>query len=118
MSKYMYLIMLIYSCVFSQDVSSCTQLNTWYKISNNPNNYGQLLELDLSHGYAVADPYTIYLILIDKSSGEEMVIQFTNNSHFRVEESTPYVPENDMEFDLQKYLELNKNKGSKLEKLK
>ena len=118
MSKYIYLLMLMYGCVFSQDECSCAQLNTWYKISNNPNNYGQLLELDLSYGYAIADPYTIYLILMDRNSGEEMVIQFTNNSNFRVDNFTPYQPDENEKFDLQKYLELNKGKGSKLEKLK
>ena len=103
MSRYIYFLLLIYGCVFSQSECKCEPLNTWYKISNNPIDSGRLLELDLSHGFAYADPYTIYLVLIDKSTGEEMVIQFTNNSHFKVDDSIlglemeclfPWVPGN------------------------
>ena len=115
MSRYIYFLLLIYGCVFSQSECKCEPLNTWYKISNNPIDSGRLLELDLSHGFAYADPYTIYLILIDKGTGEEMVIQFTNNSHFKVEDSTPSKPENS-KMSLEEYLKHYKKFNTKIEK--
>ena len=44
-----------------------------------------------------------------------MVIQFTNNSHFKVDDSTPFIPDND-KMSLEEYLKHYKKFNTKIEK--
>tara|TARA_Y100000593_G_scaffold66718_1_gene122764 strand:+ start:162 stop:527 length:366 start_codon:yes stop_codon:yes gene_type:complete len=87
--------------------------NVWFKISNNPEHmYGKLMTIDMSAGYALVDELGIYLIVLEKNTGEEIVIMFPFGywEVGKVEKNIPKKKEK-KEFDLDEYLKQNKGKG-------
>jgi hypothetical protein len=88
--------------------------NVWFKISNNKDHhYGQLLTIDMAYGYALYDEVYIYLFVLEKNTGEELVIMFPIG-YWEVGKIDKIIPEQEKkkeEFDLDEYLKKNKGKG-------
>ena len=61
---------------FPQDCEE--PVNVWFKISNdiNSNNYGTIISVDMSNGYAYADSDNIYIIVLDSNTKEQIVLTF------------------------------------------
>tara|TARA_B100000287_G_C20446084_1_gene707567 strand:+ start:489 stop:848 length:360 start_codon:yes stop_codon:yes gene_type:complete len=90
-------------------------IDTWFKISNYQDNYGKLLTLDMTSGFAFTDGMFIYLIVYEKDTKEEIVISFPIG-HWEVEKIIKKNPKKDekKEFDLDEYLKQNRGKGIKI----
>ena len=72
--------LLIGSFIFSQECEECVceePENVWFKVSYNENHrYGEILTIDMSAGAALYDESYIYLLVLEKNTGEELVIMF------------------------------------------
>ena len=117
---YLFIYLLIGSFGFSQECEECVceePVNVWYKISNNENHrYGETLTIDMSGGYALYDEFYIYLFVLEKNTGEELVIMFPIGLWtMEVIEKPKELPKEEEEkFDLDEYLKQNKGKGVKI----
>ena len=80
-SVYLYILlvtMFSLSCDVVQAQDCEEPVNVWFKVSNdqtNPN-YGQVVALDMSHGYSSTDGAFIYLVLNDVSTKEQVILTF------------------------------------------
>ena len=86
--------------------------NVWFKLSNDTSSkdYGKVLAIDMSKGYATTDGYNIYLLVYLKDSDEGIIISFPIGN-WEVDD------EIEKEFkDLEDYLKKNKGKGIKIAK--
>jgi hypothetical protein len=84
-------------------------VNIWYKISTDEMNPGELLSLDMSRGYSVADRNYIYIMVLDKDS-MEFTIVFPNGGHWVAPTPDSFLIDMQEEFDnLEEYM---KKKGS------
>ena len=87
--------------------------NVWYKISNEQGeNYGRVLQLDMSKGMADTDGTYLYLFVKDVN-GEGIVVMFPFG-YWETEKvvKDPFLEELEKEFkDLEDYLKRNKGKG-------
>ena len=119
---YLLIYLLIGSCGFSQECEECVceePVNVWFKISNNENHrYGETLSIDMSGGYALYDEVYIYLFVLEKNTGEELVIMFPIGywTMGAVEKPKELPEEEEKEFDLDEYLKKTKGKGVKIAK--
>ena len=70
----------IISFLFSEQKSTT---DIWYRNVPNPQT-GEpvILELDMSYGFAIADEQTIYLIVYDRKTGQEIKMAFINGDFF------------------------------------
>ena len=57
-------------------------VNTWYKVSTDEMNPGEVVALDMSYGYAMCDMDMIYLVVHPVDSEEEIIIAFPNGKHW------------------------------------
>ena len=88
-------------------------IDVWFKVSNDENNYGKLLSIDMSRGYA---GHYIYLFVIDKNNKEQLVISFPIG-YWEIETKSDFVKEMEKEFkDLEDYLIKNKGSGTEIKK--
>lgn len=109
--KTMLVVCLIALCTtsFSQKKGLMEHVNTWYKISTDEMNPGELLSLDMSRGYSVADRNYIYIMVLDKDS-MEFTIVFPNGGHWVAPAPDSFLIDMQEEFDnLEEYM---KKKGS------
>jgi hypothetical protein len=86
--------------------------NVWFKLSNDTSSkdYGEVLAIDMSKGYATTDGHFVYLLVYLKDSNEGIIISFPIGN-WEVED------EIEKEFkDLEDYLKKNKGKGIKIAK--
>ena len=80
-SVYLYILlvtMFLLSCDVVQAQDCEEPVNVWFKVSNdqaNPN-YGQVVALDMSHGYSSTDGEFIYLVLSDVTTTEQVILTF------------------------------------------
>ena len=80
-SVYLYILlvtMFSLSCDVVQAQDCEEPVNVWFKVSNdqaNPN-YGQVVALDMSHGYSSTDGAFIYLVLSDVTTTEQVILTF------------------------------------------
>jgi hypothetical protein len=76
MKKYLLTFLLTIGFIFSQDCEE--PVNVWFKVSNDQtnSNYGQVVAIDMSHGYSSTDGTFIYLILSDISTREQVILTF------------------------------------------
>ena len=96
---------------------SCSQeceepMNVWFKLSNDTSSkdYGEVMAIDMSRGYATTDGYFIYLLVYLKDSDEGVIISFPIGN-WEVDDKI------EKEFkDLEDYLKQNKGKGIKIQK--
>ena len=104
----------IISFIFPQECECEEPENIWFKVSSNPEHiYGKLMHIDMSSGFATTDGLFIYLIVYEKSTKEEIVISFPIGQ-WTVEKINKNIPKKEKqkeEFDLDKYLKENKDKG-------
>ena len=107
------------SILFSQECEECVceePVEVWFKISNDKDDkdYGNIIQLDMSKGYAQSDGHYLYLFVQKLDTDEGIVIMFP----FGYWETEPieYIPKEEEEFDLDEYLKQNKGKGVKIAK--
>ena len=116
-SVYLYILvvtMFSLSCDVVQAQDCEEPVNVWFKVSNDQanSNYGQVIALDMSEGYAYTDGEVVYLILNDVNTMEQVILTFPIG-HWVVEAKD----EIQKEFDsLEEYLE--NTKGSLIQKNK
>ena len=80
-SVYLYILlvtMFSLSCDVVQAQDCEEPVNVWFKVSNDQtnSNYGQVVAIDMSHGYSSTDGTFIYLILSDISTREQVILTF------------------------------------------
>ena len=80
-SVYLYILlvtMFLLSCDVVQAQDCEEPVNVWFKVSNDQSNsnYGQIVALDMSHGYSYTDGALVYLILNDVSTMEQVILTF------------------------------------------
>ena len=116
-SVYLYILlvtMFSLSCDMVQAQDCEEPVNVWFKVSNDQtnSNYGQVVAIDMSHGYSSTDGEFIYLILSDVTTTEQVILTFPIG-YWTVEDKD----EIQKEFDsLEEYLE--NTKGSLIQKNK
>ena len=99
---------------FSQDCAE--PIDVWFKISNDSKTYGQVIELDMSKGYAGTDGKYLYLYINDLTNKEGIVIMFPIG-YWESGVQSKFDKELEREFkDLEDYLKHNKGNGIKIEK--
>ena len=99
-----------------QDCDCEEPKDVWFKTQGDINspNFGKLIRMDMSSGYATTDGLFIYLMVFDKDSKEQLVIIFPIGKWIieEVDKSKKIVPKKQKEeFDLDEYLKKNKGKG-------
>tara|TARA_B100000287_G_scaffold43880_1_gene39500 strand:+ start:584 stop:907 length:324 start_codon:yes stop_codon:yes gene_type:complete len=85
-------------------------INVWFKLSNDTSSkdYGKVISIDMSKGYATTDGYNVYLLVYLKDSDEGIIISFPMGN-WEVDDKI------EKEFkDLEDYLKHNKGKGTKI----
>ena len=111
--------LLIGSFIFSQECEECVceePENVWFKVSYNENHrYGEILTIDMSAGAALYDESYIYLLVLEKNTGEELVIMFPIG-YWSMKPIEELPKEEEEKFDLDEYLKQNKGKGVKIAK--
>ena len=101
---------LLTACIFSVSFSAPNNIdkipvNVWHKVSSDELNPGEIVALDMSKGYAYADPMYIYIVVSGLDMEEEMVIVFPNGGYWTSPEPDPFLQELQEEFDsLEDYL--------------
>ena len=101
--------------IFPQDCECEEPKDVWFKISNAEKDYGKLLTLDMSNGFATTDGLFIYLVVKNKETKEDLVIQFPIG-YWIIDKIDKKIPKQEKkkeekEFDLDEYLKKNKGKG-------
>ena len=110
MKNILIILVTLISFILPQDCEEPVEV--WFKISNDINSkgYGEIIQIDMSWGYAGTDSVYIYLFVYEKSTGKELVVQFPIGywEAERVNKSKKYIPKENEEFDLKKYLKSRK----------
>ena len=80
-SVYLYILlvtMFSLSCNMLEAQDCEEPVNVWFKVSNDQSNsnYGQVVALDMSNGYAYTDGISIYLMLTDIDTKEQVMLTF------------------------------------------
>ena len=100
--------------VLPQDCECEEPKDVWFKISNAEKDYGKLLTLDMSGGFATTDGVFIYLIVKNIDTGQDLVIQFPIG-YWIIDKIDKKIPKQEKKkeekFDLDEYLKKNKGKG-------
>ena len=101
----------------SNDCDCEEPIDIWLKVSNNDKDYGSLLKLDMSRGYALFDEYYIYLVVLEKDTKEQMIIMFPIGywETEKVNKEDNILPKNNEEFDWKEYLK--NNKGTEIKRI-
>ena len=78
----------IISFLFSEEKNTT---DIWFRNVPNPQTGAPvILELDMSYGFAIADEQTIYLIVYDRKTGQEIKMAFINGDYFTTHSSYWY----------------------------
>ena len=100
--------------ILPQDCECEEPKDVWFKISNAEKDYGKLLTLDMSSGFATTDGLFIYLVVKNMDTGEDLVVQFPIG-YWIIDKIDKKIPKQEKkkeeEFDLDEYLKKNKGKG-------
>ena len=101
----MFITMLFLSCpAYSNNVQNA-DVNIWRKVSDDEMNPGEIIDLDMSKGYAACEGPFVYIIVRIVDSEEEVVIAFPNGGYWTAPEPDPFLQELQKEFDnLEDYL--------------
>ena len=99
--------------ILPQDCECEEPKDVWFKISNAEKDYGKLITLDMSNGFATTDGLFIYIIVKNMDTGEDLVIQFPIGYWItdKIDKKIPKQEKKKEEFDLDEYLKKNKGKG-------
>ena len=76
MKKIILILLTLIGFIFPQECDCEEPKDVWFKISNAKEDYGKLLTLDMSNGFATTDGLFIYLIVKNMDTGQDLVIQF------------------------------------------
>ncbi len=80
-----------YSPSVDKTDAECYDINTWYRPAPSENSSSDdVLELDMSFGYAVADAHYIYIVVRIQGSEDKVVLMFVNGSDFYADEGSYY----------------------------
>ena len=118
------LVFLLVTTLFAEDcIPKEDTINTWYRLIPVENSETlEFIQIDMSMGLMWADPYTIYLLVFEKGTGQKILMSFPNGNWFDAAESEwtrppaePKKEKQDKDFDLDEYLKKNKGKGLKVE---
>ena len=102
--------------IFPQDCEE--PINVWFKVSSADKDYGQIIQLDMSRGFATTDGMFIYLIVLDKNTREELVISFPIGHWISEKPYTkPKIKPNDEKKDFNWEEYLKNNKGVEIKKI-
>ena len=74
----------------SSDCECGEPVNVWYKVSSSPEDYGDIVQLDMSKGQSFSDQMFIYIAVKELESGEVTYIAFPNGGDWVA--STPKDP--------------------------
>ena len=117
-----FLLSLIFSQNLQEDCGECVceelPIDVWIRPSNDEQNFGNLMYLDMSQGWSGCDGMNVYISVIDLNSGNPIMLIFPLNNWFQMDYSI-YIPpepkkEEEKEFDLDEYLKKNKGKGIRI----
>ena len=113
MKKIILILLTLIGFIFPQECDCEEPKDVWFKISNAEKDYGQLLTLDMSNGFATTDGLFIYIIVKNMDTGEDLVIQFPIGYWIidKIDKKIPKQEKKKEEFDLDEYLKKNKGKG-------
>ena len=113
MKKIILILTTLIGFIFPQDCECEEPKDVWFKISNAEKDYGKLLTLDMSNGFATTDGLFIYLIVKNMDTGQDLVIQFPIGYWIidKIDKKIPKQEKKKEEFDLDEYLKKNKGKG-------
>ena len=109
------LILVYIGLVFSQATSTdagtsdceCGEpVNVWYKVSSSPEDYGDIVQLDMSKGQAFVDGVYIYIVVKEIGTGDIIYIAFPNGGDWHADPlKDPFLNELEKEFkNLEDYL--------------
>ena len=103
MKNILIILVILIGFILPQDCEEPVEV--WFKISNDSNStgYGEIIQIDMSWGYAGTDGIYIYLFVYEKDTGKELVVQFPIG-RWEAERINKYIPKENEEFDLKKYL--------------
>ena len=103
----------------NEEVCEELPIDVWIRISNDENNFGNLMYLDMSRGYSGADEFNVYISVMDLNTGSPVMLIFPLNNWFEMDYQLYLPPEQkeEKEFDLDEYLKKNKGKGIKIQKI-
>ena len=115
MKNIIFILLTIIGFVFPQDCECEEPKDVWFKISNAEKDYGKLITLDMSSGFATTDGLFIYLVVKNMDTGEDLVVQFPIG-YWIIDKIDKKIPKQEKkkeekEFDLDEYLKKNKGKG-------
>jgi len=100
--------------IFPQDCEE--PINVWFKISNDSKTYGDVIQLDMSKGYAGVDGKYLYLYVKDITNNEGIILMFPIG-YWETETPSQFEKDLEKEFkDLEDYLKKNKGKGIEIKK--
>ncbi len=102
----------------TEEVCEELPIDIWIRPSNDEQNFGNLMYLDMSRGWSGTDGVNVLISVIDLNSGNPIMLIFPLNNWFEMDYSIyipPTEPEEE-EFDLEEYLKKNKGKGFKIAK--
>ena len=113
MKKIILILLTLIGFIFPQDCECEEPKDVWFKISNAKEDYGKLLTLDMSNGFATTDGLFIYLIVKNMDTGQDLVILFPIGYWIidKIDKKIPKQEKQKEEFDLDEYLKKNKGKG-------
>ena len=113
MKKIILILLTLIGFIFPQDCECEEPKDVWFKISNAKKDYGKLLTLDMSNGFATTDGLFIYLVVKNMDTKEDLVIQFPIGYWIidKIDKKIPKQEKKKEEFDLDEYLKKNKGKG-------
>ena len=108
-------LLILIGFIFSQDCAE--PIDVWFKFSNDSKTYGEVIQLDMSKGYAGTDGHFIYLYVTDLNSPEEGIVIAFPIGYWESGSKNSFEEELEKEFkDLEDYLKRNAGKGIKIEK--
>ena len=90
----------------SSDCECGEPVNVWYKVSSNEEDYGKVVQLDMSQGQSFSDEIYIYIIVKDAANGDNIVVAFPNGGDWVAQTpKDPFLDALDEEFkNLEDYL--------------
>jgi len=110
MKNILIILVILISFILPQDCEEPVEV--WFKTSNDFNNkFGQVIQLDMSRGYAFSDEIFIHLLVLEKNTGQQVVISFPIGywETEKIDGFKKFIPEENKEFDLEKYLKSRKS---------
>ena len=111
------LLIILLSLLLPQD-EVCEELpvDIWLRVSNDENNFGNIMKLDMSHGWSGCDGFNVYISVMDLNTGSPVMLVFPLNDWFQMNYLPPEPKEEEKPFDLEEYLKKNAGKSLKIQK--